>query len=151
MCATASSLCRCAAEAGPLFAALNAHRGGGSWQSCGAAARWRGLRAALGLSGGWTARLARHFCQALGTYGTNRILQEAAPETYDVIIVDSSDPVGPAEVLYQKVGARFSLTALHSLSAVASFGQLTATCSLGLRLVFVAAAAPAAAASWLAS
>lgn len=30
-------------------------------------------------------------------------VQEAAEETYDAIIVDSSDPVGPAEVLFQKV------------------------------------------------
>ena len=31
-------------------------------------------------------------------------LQDAAEGTYDAIIVDSSDPVGPAEVLYQRVG-----------------------------------------------
>lgn len=30
-------------------------------------------------------------------------VQDAEPETYDIIVVDSSDPVGPAEVLYQKV------------------------------------------------
>lgn len=30
-------------------------------------------------------------------------VEEAAEGTYDAIIVDSSDPVGPAEVLFQKV------------------------------------------------
>jgi spermidine synthase len=30
-------------------------------------------------------------------------VQDAAAGSYDVIIVDSSDPVGPAEVLYQRV------------------------------------------------
>jgi hypothetical protein len=32
-----------------------------------------------------------------------RFVQDAAEGSYDVIIVDSSDPVGPAEVLYQQV------------------------------------------------
>ena len=32
-----------------------------------------------------------------------KFVQEAAEGTYDAIIVDSSDPVGPAEVLFQKV------------------------------------------------
>jgi Spermine/spermidine synthase domain len=31
-------------------------------------------------------------------------VQEAEEGTYDAIIVDSSDPVGPAEVLFQEVG-----------------------------------------------
>ena len=31
-----------------------------------------------------------------------KFVKEAAEETYDAIIVDSSDPVGPAEVLFQK-------------------------------------------------
>jgi spermidine synthase len=30
-------------------------------------------------------------------------VQEAEEGTYDAIIVDSSDPVGPAEVLFEKV------------------------------------------------
>lgn len=30
-------------------------------------------------------------------------VQEAVEGTYDAIIVDSSDPVGPAEVLFQRV------------------------------------------------
>ena len=34
-----------------------------------------------------------------------RWVQDAPPETYDAIIVDSSDPVGPAEVLFKKVRA----------------------------------------------
>lgn len=29
-------------------------------------------------------------------------VKDAAPGTYDVIIVDSSDPVGPAEVLFER-------------------------------------------------
>ena len=32
-----------------------------------------------------------------------KFVKEAAEGTYDAIIVDSSDPVGPAEVLFQKV------------------------------------------------
>ena len=32
-----------------------------------------------------------------------KYVQEAAENSFDVIIVDSSDPVGPAEVLFQKV------------------------------------------------
>ena len=31
-----------------------------------------------------------------------KFVQETAENTYDAIIVDSSDPVGPAEVLFQK-------------------------------------------------
>lgn len=34
-----------------------------------------------------------------------RFVQDAPEGSYDVIIVDSSDPVGPAEVLFQQVGA----------------------------------------------
>ena len=36
---------------------------------------------------------ARHCCAHLA-------LQDAAPDSYDVVIVDSSDPVGPASVLF---------------------------------------------------
>ena len=32
-----------------------------------------------------------------------KFVTDCAPDTYDVIIVDSSDPVGPAEVLFGKV------------------------------------------------
>lgn len=32
-----------------------------------------------------------------------KFISEALENTYDAIIVDSSDPVGPAEVLFQKV------------------------------------------------
>jgi hypothetical protein len=35
-----------------------------------------------------------------------RFVQDAAEGSYDVIIVDSSDPVGPAEVLFQQVRDR---------------------------------------------
>ena len=31
-----------------------------------------------------------------------KFVQDAAEGTYDVIVVDSSDPVGPAEVLFQE-------------------------------------------------
>ncbi|GAB4823386.1 hypothetical protein N2152v2_010432 [Parachlorella kessleri] len=41
-------------------------------------------------------RVSVHVCDGI------KFVQEAAENTYDVIIVDSSDPVGPAEVLYQK-------------------------------------------------
>jgi hypothetical protein len=32
-----------------------------------------------------------------------KFVQDAEEGTYDLIVVDSSDPVGPAEVLFQKV------------------------------------------------
>ena len=35
-----------------------------------------------------------------------RWVEDAEEGTYDAIIVDSSDPVGPAEVLFEKVGCR---------------------------------------------
>jgi spermidine synthase len=44
---------------------------------------------------GWGVEYCQHAACAL---------QDAAEGTYDAIIVDSSDPVGPAEVLYQRVG-----------------------------------------------
>lgn len=34
-----------------------------------------------------------------------KFVQDAPEGHYDVIVVDSSDPVGPAEVLFQKVSA----------------------------------------------
>lgn len=37
-----------------------------------------------------------------------KYVQEAAENSFDVIIVDSSDPVGPAEVLFQKVLLRLA-------------------------------------------
>ena len=43
-----------------------------------------------------------------------KFVQEAAEGTYDAIIVDSSDPVGPAEVLFQKV----SLSNVESLPSL---------------------------------
>lgn len=39
-----------------------------------------------------------------------KFVQEAAEGTYDAIIVDSSDPVGPAEVLFQKVSLSRTLS-----------------------------------------
>jgi hypothetical protein len=45
------------------------------------------------------ARVQLHICDGI------RYVQEAAEATYDAIIVDSSDPVGPAEVLFEKVRA----------------------------------------------
>eukprot|EP00887_Chlorella_sp_A99_P006720 scaffold3.g6720.t1 len=41
-------------------------------------------------------RVKVHVCDGI------KFVQEAAEGTYDVIVVDSSDPVGPAEVLFQK-------------------------------------------------
>lgn len=38
-----------------------------------------------------------HVCDGI------KFVQDAAEGTYDLIVVDSSDPVGPAEVLFQKV------------------------------------------------
>ncbi len=38
-----------------------------------------------------------------------KYVQEAEENSFDVIIVDSSDPVGPAEVLFQKV-TRLNIT-----------------------------------------
>ena len=37
-----------------------------------------------------------------------KYVQEAAENSFDAIIVDSSDPVGPAEVLFQRV-CKYSL------------------------------------------
>ncbi|MDR2876883.1 MAG: polyamine aminopropyltransferase, partial [Chromatiales bacterium] len=41
-------------------------------------------------------------------------VQDAAPETYDVIIVDSTDPVGPAEGLFRRPFFENCLRALRS-------------------------------------
>lgn len=41
-------------------------------------------------------RVSVHVCDGI------KFVQEAAENTYDIIVVDSSDPVGPAEVLFQK-------------------------------------------------
>ncbi len=41
-------------------------------------------------------RVSVHVCDGI------KFVQDAAEGTYDVIVVDSSDPVGPAEVLFQK-------------------------------------------------
>ena len=38
-----------------------------------------------------------HVCDGI------KFVQDAAAGSYDLIVVDSSDPVGPAEVLFQKV------------------------------------------------
>lgn len=48
-----------------------------------------------------------------------KFVKDAAEETYDAIIVDSSDPVGPAEVLFQKV-RRSKHSNLQSTSSVSS-------------------------------
>lgn len=41
-------------------------------------------------------RVSVHICDGID------FVQKAAPGSYDAIIVDSSDPVGPAEVLFQR-------------------------------------------------
>lgn len=43
-----------------------------------------------------------------------KFVQEAAEGTYDAIIVDSSDPVGPAEVLFQKASLSLLTNTLHA-------------------------------------
>ena len=45
-------------------------------------------------------------------------VEEAAEGTYDAIIVDSSDPVGPAEVLFRRVRARRAKTLSHYANAI---------------------------------
>ena len=52
-------------------------------------------------------------------------VEEAAEGTYDAIIVDSSDPVGPAEVLFRKVRASHQsyfpkIKALHTMQTPSS-------------------------------
>jgi hypothetical protein len=42
-----------------------------------------------------------------------RFVQDAAEGSYDMIIVDSSDPVGPAEVLYQQVSLGLACRVQH--------------------------------------
>lgn len=42
-----------------------------------------------------------------------KYVQEAAENSFDVIIVDSSDPVGPAEVLFQKVALLLTVNPPH--------------------------------------
>ena len=49
-----------------------------------------------------------------------KYVQEAEENSFDVIIVDSSDPVGPAEVLFQKVTHASTSHALAPLMALAS-------------------------------
>lgn len=39
-----------------------------------------------------------HICDGI------KFVEDAAEGSYDAIIVDSSDPVGPAEVLFEEVG-----------------------------------------------
>ena len=64
-----------------------------------------------------------------------KFVKEAAEGTYDAIIVDSSDPVGPAEVLFQKVmqllrlpPAR-SIVLLIKVSLLACIKQMHAACA----------------------
>lgn len=53
-------------------------------------------------------RTTLHICDGI------KFVQDTPADTYDVIIVDSSDPVGPAEVLFEKVGcARVAGTMPH--------------------------------------
>lgn len=42
-------------------------------------------------------RVTLHICDGI------KFVQDTPESTYDAIIVDSSDPVGPAEVLFEKV------------------------------------------------
>ena len=56
-----------------------------------------------------------------------KYVQEAAENSFDVIIVDSSDPVGPAEVLFQKVTSPGTMRT--------SLGQTGQLCSAGAGLL----------------
>ena len=58
-----------------------------------------------------------------------KFVKEAAEGTYDAIIVDSSDPVGPAEVLFQKVKlpATAEQSALQSINMPMSICRRTLT------------------------
>ena len=50
---------------------------------------------------------------------------KAAPsDFYDAIIVDSSDPVGPAEVLFQRVGTSVVFAAANSILELAMLATL---------------------------
>lgn len=60
-----------------------------------------------------------------------KYVQEAEENSFDVIIVDSSDPVGPAEVLFQKV------THDSTSHGVASQGPDHATCFLNTVSPFI--------------
>lgn len=51
-------------------------------------------------------RVSVHVCDGI------KFVEEAAEGTYDVIVVDSSDPVGPAEVLFQEPFFQFMHRAL---------------------------------------
>lgn len=42
-----------------------------------------------------------------------KYVQEAEENSFDAIIVDSSDPVGPAEVLFQRVRAKLSIAGMQ--------------------------------------
>lgn len=62
-----------------------------------------------------------------------KFVQEAAEGTYDAIIVDSSDPVGPAEVLFQKVSQ--SQPRHYSVQSLSSSSCFLVRCALPIRLV----------------
>jgi spermidine synthase len=51
-------------------------------------------------------RVSVHVCDGI------KFVEEAAPGAYDLIVVDSSDPVGPAEVLFQRPFFEFMHRAL---------------------------------------
>jgi spermidine synthase len=91
-------------------------RGGGGWRASlqrgGTVAAPAGRAAALGdlqtaAAGPWQGAgwlmCAVVLVQVHITDGI-KFVQDAAESSYDAIIVDSSDPVGPAEVLFEKVG-----------------------------------------------
>lgn len=46
------------------------------------------------------ARVQVHVCDGI------KFVQDSEAGTYDIIIVDSSDPQGPAQVLFEKVRAQ---------------------------------------------
>lgn len=61
-----------------------------------------------------------HVCDGI------QFVQDAAPGTYDVIVVDSSDPVGPAEVLFQKVKGQAGREGGREIAGLVVAGDLCA-------------------------
>lgn len=62
-------------------------------------------------------RVTVHICDGI------KFVQDAAESSYDVIIVDSSDPVGPAEVLFEKPFFEAMHRALRPGGMIATQGE----------------------------
>lgn len=62
-------------------------------------------------------RVSVHVCDGI------KFVQESPENTYDIIVVDSSDPVGPAEVLFQKPFFEYMHRALKPGGVVCTQGE----------------------------